>query len=132
MGIRPTCPKCRKPAHRVYCQTQNPETHRSTSVPVPAVLCASTEFKNGHGVFVVEKGQHGLVPLDASAFAVQVRQSRALVARIPKGTRKGGRPVKTDAKGKPGAASRATGKKGKAKKAKPAKAERAADEQGSE
>jgi hypothetical protein len=108
MGIRPTCPKCRKPAHRVYTQTSNPETHRSTSVPVPGILCATTEFKNGHGAFRVEKGQHGLVLLDASAFAVQVRQSRALVARIPKGSRKGGRPLaKPKAKAKPKAAPKA-------------------------
>src|SRR5689334_624904 len=124
MGVRPTCPKCRKPAHRVYAQTQNPETHRSTSLGVPAVLCATTEFKNGHGVFVVGKGQHGLVPLDAASFAVQMRQSRALVARIPKASRKGGRPVAAKAKAKPKAAKNA---KGKAKGA-----ERASDVEGSE
>jgi hypothetical protein len=114
MAARPECPKCHEPAYRAYSQVQNPETHRSTSVAIPAVFCGSAGFANGHGVLSVEKGQHGLVPLPAGTFATQMRQSRAAVARIPKGSRKGGKPV---AKPKAKAAKKAPSKKAKAKAA---------------
>lgn len=143
MGLRPTCPKCRKPAYRGYAQVQNPETHRSTSVAIGAVFCGEADYKDGHGVLVKTKDHpHGLVMLDGAVFAAQVRQSRALVARIPKASRKGGKPAKetvarraAEAKGKkPKAAKPAKGKKAPTGKAaaRAKAAERLADEQGSE
>lgn len=114
MPARPTCPKCDKPAYRAYSQVQHPETHRSTSVPIPAVMCGEAGFADGHGTI---SGGCGLVVLPKGTFAAQVRNSRAATRRLTRAQRKGGKPAKTDKAGR--AIVRPTGAKKAA--AKPAK-----------
>ena len=93
MPARPACPTCGKPAYRAYAQVQNPDTHRSTSVAIPAVFCGTAGFANGHGTLAPAKGQHGLVVLKPGAFAAQMRNSRAAVAKLTPSQRKGGKPL---------------------------------------
>lgn len=147
MPARPSCPRCHEPAYRAYAQVQDPETHRSTSVSIPAVFCGTAGYagksgKGGHGTLSVGKGQHGLVVLTPAAFAQQQRNSRSAVTQlVRKGVvRRGGTPLKPAKK-----PARSTGKGKAAPKAKPSRKpakkaarkgasdeQRAADELGSE
>jgi hypothetical protein len=92
----PTCPKGGKNPHRAYsvwAETTSPVTHRSTKVALPYVMCATLEAKavslgdgkvKYQGTFSVGAGQHGLVALDASTWAVGRRQAlRATVKAHP-------------------------------------------------
>jgi len=70
--VRAICPKCKKPAHRLFGQVSSPKTHRSTNVNVPAVFCGEfgTTTVGGRvvGVFKTPKGTHGVVALNAESF----------------------------------------------------------------
>lgn len=120
MAARPACPVkgCGKTAYRTYAQVQSPATHRSTSVPMPAVFCGVAGFADGHGTLTAPKGYHGFQPLPSGTFAAQVRQSRAAVkALVRRGVvRKGGVPV-AKAKGKARGAPKAKPKAKPARKA---------------
>lgn len=79
MVARNKCPKCAGPAYRVYAETTSPATHRSTKVTLPALWCGTldTASVGGRTVGTFGKGpeQHGLVSVEAHAFAARRRQS---------------------------------------------------------
>jgi hypothetical protein len=85
MPARYTCPKCDGRAYRVYAETTSPATRRSTKVTLPALWCGTlgTQTVGGRVVGTFAKGpkQHGLVSVEAHAFALRRRQSIAATTR---------------------------------------------------
>lgn len=93
-------------AYRLYAETTSPVTHRSTKVAVAAVLCATlgTQVVQGRtvGTYRVERGQHGIVALDAHAFAVARRQSVVATTRAhPAWVKAAKAPTKAKPKARP-------------------------------
>lgn len=137
------CPKGDHPARRVYAQVTSEATGRSTTITLPFLYCGDvgTQIVGGRVVgrlLPLEKGQHGLVPVDAATFQAQRRQSIAVTSRQhpdwvkpakakaptkPKAKAKTKAPAKAAARKRPAPKASATPKKiaqKRAKKARPA------------